>query len=122
LFGHDLRANALGVCREGKPVPTFPDHALHLAQIFFTQQNYSRLCFFADLFSAMRASRRRWPNDMLDESVARCLQAGGPLFFSTPLVRAATLEQGVSDHGHQCAMGQSRIIVTRDLNLFVNIP
>jgi hypothetical protein len=28
LFEHDLRANALGVCREGKPVPTFPDHAL----------------------------------------------------------------------------------------------
>jgi hypothetical protein len=24
---HDLRANAFRVCREGKPVPTFPDHA-----------------------------------------------------------------------------------------------
>src|SRR6266478_1682634 len=30
LFEHDLRANAFRVCREGKPVPTFPDHA-HLA-------------------------------------------------------------------------------------------
>jgi hypothetical protein len=27
LLTHDLRANASGVCREGKPVPTFPDHA-----------------------------------------------------------------------------------------------
>src|SRR6185295_1600095 len=27
LFEHDLRANALRVCREGKSVPTFPDHA-----------------------------------------------------------------------------------------------
>ena len=26
-FEHDLRANAFRVCREGKPVPTFPDHA-----------------------------------------------------------------------------------------------
>src|SRR5262249_55024601 len=25
LFANDLRANAFGVCREGKPVPTFPD-------------------------------------------------------------------------------------------------
>ena len=25
---HDLRANAFGVCREGKPLHTFPDHAL----------------------------------------------------------------------------------------------
>src|ERR1051325_6151841 len=25
---HDLRANAFRVCREGKPVSTFPDHAL----------------------------------------------------------------------------------------------
>ena len=24
----DLRANASGVCREGKPLHTFPDHAL----------------------------------------------------------------------------------------------
>src|SRR5882757_3239684 len=29
---HDLRANAPRVCREGKPVPTFPDHALFLAR------------------------------------------------------------------------------------------
>ena len=28
LLEHDLRANAFRVCREGKPVPTFPDHAL----------------------------------------------------------------------------------------------
>jgi hypothetical protein len=28
LFEHDLRANAFHVCREGKPVPTSPDHAL----------------------------------------------------------------------------------------------
>jgi hypothetical protein len=28
LFEHDLRANAFGVCREGKPLRTFPDHAL----------------------------------------------------------------------------------------------
>ncbi len=28
LFEYDLRANAFRVCREGKPVPTFPDHAL----------------------------------------------------------------------------------------------
>jgi hypothetical protein len=27
ILEHDLRANASGVCREGKPVPTFPDHA-----------------------------------------------------------------------------------------------
>jgi hypothetical protein len=27
LFEHDLRANAFRVCREGKPLPTFPDHA-----------------------------------------------------------------------------------------------
>jgi hypothetical protein len=27
LFEHDLRANAYRVCPEGKPVPTFPDHA-----------------------------------------------------------------------------------------------
>jgi hypothetical protein len=31
LFEHDLRANAFRVCREGKPVPTFPDHALERA-------------------------------------------------------------------------------------------
>ena len=30
LFEHDLRANALRVCREGKPVSTFPDHALSI--------------------------------------------------------------------------------------------
>src|SRR5437016_8559206 len=29
---HDLRANAFRVCREGKPVPTFPDHALRRSQ------------------------------------------------------------------------------------------
>src|ERR1700733_4100713 len=28
LLEHDLRANAYGVCREGKPLHTFPDHAL----------------------------------------------------------------------------------------------
>ena len=28
LFEHDLRANAFRVCREGKPVSTFPGHAL----------------------------------------------------------------------------------------------
>src|SRR5882724_12495152 len=28
LFEHDLRAHAFRVCREGKPVSTFPDHAL----------------------------------------------------------------------------------------------
>src|SRR6202047_2135422 len=28
LFEHDLRANAFRVCRQGKPVSTFPDHAL----------------------------------------------------------------------------------------------
>jgi 8-oxo-dGTP diphosphatase len=28
LFAHDLRANAFRVCREGKPLHTFPDHAL----------------------------------------------------------------------------------------------
>src|SRR6516164_9015108 len=28
LLEHDLRANAFRVCREGKPVSTFPDHAL----------------------------------------------------------------------------------------------
>jgi len=28
LFEHDLRANAFRVCREGKPVSPFPDHAL----------------------------------------------------------------------------------------------
>jgi hypothetical protein len=28
LFEHDLRVNAFRVCREGKPVSTFPDHAL----------------------------------------------------------------------------------------------
>src|SRR6266702_3618589 len=28
LFEHDLRANAFRVCREGKPLHTFPDHAL----------------------------------------------------------------------------------------------
>src|SRR5260221_7738924 len=30
LLEHDLRANAFRVCREGKPVSTFPDHA-HLS-------------------------------------------------------------------------------------------
>jgi hypothetical protein len=29
LFAHDLRANAFRVCREGKPLHTFPDHALN---------------------------------------------------------------------------------------------
>src|ERR1700730_1607116 len=28
LFEHDLRATAFGVCRERKPLRTFPDHAL----------------------------------------------------------------------------------------------
>ena len=28
MFEHDLRANAFRVCREGKPLRTFPDHAL----------------------------------------------------------------------------------------------
>jgi hypothetical protein len=27
-WGHDLRANAFRVCREGKPLNTFSDHAL----------------------------------------------------------------------------------------------
>src|ERR1700759_5061318 len=30
-FAHDLRANAFGVCREGKPLHTFPDHAREAA-------------------------------------------------------------------------------------------
>jgi hypothetical protein len=30
LIEHDLRANAFHVCREGKPLHTFPDHALAL--------------------------------------------------------------------------------------------
>src|SRR2546428_10461184 len=30
MFEHDLRANAFRVCREGKPVSTFPDRALSL--------------------------------------------------------------------------------------------
>src|SRR5499427_3318610 len=33
LFEHDLRANAFRVCREGKPLHTFPDHALVVAAI-----------------------------------------------------------------------------------------
>src|SRR5579864_7853057 len=28
LFSHDLRANASRVCRDGKPLHAFPDHAL----------------------------------------------------------------------------------------------
>jgi hypothetical protein len=28
MFEHDLRANAFRVCRDGKPLHTFPDHAL----------------------------------------------------------------------------------------------
>jgi hypothetical protein len=28
LFERDLRADAFGICREGKPVSTFPNHAL----------------------------------------------------------------------------------------------
>jgi hypothetical protein len=31
LFEHNLRANASGVCREGKPVPTVRDYALETA-------------------------------------------------------------------------------------------
>jgi hypothetical protein len=35
LFGHDLRANAFRVCREGKPLHTFSDHALrHEVPVF----------------------------------------------------------------------------------------
>jgi hypothetical protein len=30
LFEHDLRANAFRACREGKPLHTFPEHALIL--------------------------------------------------------------------------------------------
>jgi hypothetical protein len=33
LFEHDLRANAFRVCREGKPLHTFPDHALVSAMV-----------------------------------------------------------------------------------------
>jgi hypothetical protein len=28
MLEHDLRANAVRVCREGKPLRTFPDHAV----------------------------------------------------------------------------------------------
>jgi hypothetical protein len=34
LFGHDLRANAFRVCREGKPLRTFPDHAPRIMNNF----------------------------------------------------------------------------------------
>jgi hypothetical protein len=37
LFEHDLRANAFRVCREGKPVSTFPDHALRAAKRYLVR-------------------------------------------------------------------------------------
>src|SRR5260370_13581571 len=37
LFKHDLRANASGVCREGKPFLTFPDHALQHCKLLVAQ-------------------------------------------------------------------------------------
>src|SRR5216684_3629717 len=36
LFEHDLRANAFRVCREGKPVSTFPDHAVEMSAANFS--------------------------------------------------------------------------------------
>jgi hypothetical protein len=107
------------VARENR----YPLFRIMLWQIYSRSRIiHSRLCFFADLFSAMRALRRRRPGDVLDEGRGALPAGLSPLIFFHPVCEAATLEQGVSEHGHQCAAGQSRIIVTRDLNLFVNIP
>src|SRR6516225_8381261 len=56
LFEHDLRANAFRVCREGKPVSTFPDHALSAP---------------AGPETAPAAGLRLWRADLLGELVDR---------------------------------------------------
>jgi hypothetical protein len=42
---HDLRANAPGVCREGKPLHTFPDHALAALSKISTQMPTAQTVF-----------------------------------------------------------------------------
>src|SRR5262245_60493001 len=47
-FEHDLRANALRVCREGKSASTFPDHALSQRRSMrgFRMQGFAALDVF----------------------------------------------------------------------------
>ena len=43
FMAHDLRANAFRVCREGKPLHTFPDHALPITTQLQVQQRHELL-------------------------------------------------------------------------------
>src|SRR5258707_5968623 len=49
LFEHDLRANALRVCREGKSASTFPDHAL-MSTVSPVQPSHPQLAVSAAIF------------------------------------------------------------------------
>ena len=55
LFEHDLRANAFRICREGKPVSTFPDNALAARQ---RNRGASELAFRLDHDRLLVASGR----------------------------------------------------------------
>src|SRR5262249_44409098 len=60
LFEHDLRANAFRVCREGKPLHTFPDHALGISialQLFPSRRRISN--HFSSVISCSRMQEER---------------------------------------------------------------
>jgi hypothetical protein len=59
LFAHDLRANAFRVCREGKPLHTFPDHALSPRGVF-APLRYDVLV----VIRAVRSLRRLWETSL----------------------------------------------------------
>ncbi|MCC8967997.1 alpha/beta fold hydrolase [Bradyrhizobium sp. Pear76] len=88
LFEHDLRANASRVCREGKPLHTFPDHAVRDAPA--DARLYDRFARIAQIVS----------QDIFDGAVLEAVEAftafwagSGPREQFSPSGRLRTIEQ-----------------------------
>src|SRR5262245_20202855 len=69
LIEHDLRANAFRVCREGKPLHTFSDHALGRSTIL---RQPTRRCIPGPgrILPVPAKFVKSAPDDTTDESVA----------------------------------------------------
>src|SRR5882724_12163033 len=67
-----ISAQTLRVCREGKPVPTFPDHALGVASLTRSQIRIDAVNALNLL--PLSAAQRTWPDLLLAHPVANDLQ------------------------------------------------
>jgi hypothetical protein len=77
-FKHDLRANASGVCREGKPVPTCPGHALTITNEtpaktgrFEAPSDFLTFLWWREPLGAAAIVERNFPQARLTQTRAR---------------------------------------------------